>query len=303
MPELPEVETICRGLGNLIGRRIQKVFRSEKKLRIDSSLDLQGLKGATILQLERRARYLLIHFSNKNSLILHLGMSGKITINPTPSSLAQSAEDLMSSNSTAKLTRSSARLRRPRMMWCGKKHDHFALEFTDGSHLIFNDPRRFGFVDLVATKNLKNHKMLVQLGVEPLSNKFNFALLRKKLCDKKMNIKTAMMDNKIVVGVGNIYINESLFDSGISPLRTASSLKENEIKKLVSSIKKILKKAIKLGGSSISDYVTASGNLGNFQNTFRVYGRASENCLHCNTVIEKIVQNGRSSFYCSTCQR
>ena len=274
MPELPEVETICRGLGNLIGRRIQKVFRSEKKLRIDSSLDLQGLKGATILQLERRARYLLIHFSNKNSLILHLGMSGKITVeNPT------------------------------RMMWCGKKHDHFALEFTDGSHLIFNDPRRFGFVDLVATKNLKNHKMLAQLGVEPLSNKFNFALLRKKLCDKKMNIKTAMMDNKIVVGVGNIYISESLFDSGISPLRTASSLKENEIKKLVSSIKKILKKAIKLGGSSISDYVTASGNLGNFQNTFRVYGRASENCLHCNTVIEKIVQNGRSSFYCSTCQR
>lgn len=270
MPELPEVETIRRGLENLVGKKIQKVFRSEKKLRIDSSLDLQGLEGATILQLERRARYLLIHFSNKKSLILHLGMSGKITISKKFQQL---------------------------------KHDHFTLQFTDGSHLIFNDPRRFGFVDLVATKDLQNHKMLARLGVEPLSNKFNFSLLREKLRGKKMNIKTAMMDNKIVVGVGNIYINESLFDSGISPLRAASSLKENEIKKLTSSIKKILKKAIKLGGSSISDYVTTSGDSGNFQNSFRVYGRAKEKCLHCKSLIQKLTQNGRSSFYCPTCQR
>jgi formamidopyrimidine-DNA glycosylase len=139
--------------------------------------------------------------------------------------------------------------------------------------------------------------------VEPLSDEFNFSALRKKLRSKKMNIKTAMMDNKIVVGVGNIYINESLFNSGISPLREASSLKENEIKKLVSSIKKILKKAIDLGGSSISDYVTASGNLGNFQNNFCVYGRANKKCPHCQNLIKKIMQNGRSSFYCSICQK
>jgi formamidopyrimidine-DNA glycosylase len=270
MPELPEVETIKRGLEVLKNKKILHIFRSQKKFRIESSLDLQGLVGAKILQFERRARYLLINFSNKKTLILHLGMSGKVTV-------AKKFQQL--------------------------KHDHFKIEFDGGLYLIFNDPRRFGFLDLVVTKNLKNHKILTKLGVEPLSDEFNFSALRKKLRSKKMNIKTAMMDNKIVVGVGNIYINESLFNSGISPLREASSLKENEIKKLVSSIKKILKKAIDLGGSSISDYVTASGNLGNFQNNFCVYGRANKKCPHCQNLIKKIMQNGRSSFYCSICQK
>lgn len=270
MPELPEVETVRRGLENLCGKKIVKVFRSDKKMRIASSLDLQDLRTAKITEITRRARYLIIHFHNKKSLILHLGMSGKVTV----------------SRDFKKL-----------------KHDHFACEFDDGRWLIFNDARRFGFIDLVETKNLETHKMLAKLGPEPLSDQFNFAYLKEKLRDKKMNIKTTMMDNEIVVGVGNIYINESLFDSGISPLRAASSLKDSELKKLISSIKKIIKHAIDLGGSSISDYVTASGDLGNFQNTFKVYGRAKLNCLHCKTLIEKVTQNGRSSFYCPDCQK
>jgi len=270
MPELPEIETIRHGLQNIVGKKIKQISRSEKKLRMASKLDLQGLVGLKILEVKRRARYLVIDLSDKKSLIVHLGMSGKFTLQKKFSPL---------------------------------KHDHFVIFFDDGGHLIFNDARRFGFVDFIETKNLKNHQFLKKLGVEPLSDEFHFAHLKEKLQRKKMNIKTAMMDNCVVVGVGNIYINESLFDSGISPLREASSLKENELKKLISSIKKILESAIKLGGSSISDYVNSSGDLGNFQNTFKVYGRAKEKCLQCKNLIQRIVQAGRSSFYCDKCQK
>jgi formamidopyrimidine-DNA glycosylase len=270
MPELPEIETIRSGLQNLVGRKVKKIFRSDKKLRMSSGLDLHDLNGLKILEINRRARYLIINFTDKKSLILHLGMSGKVTVQKKFSQL---------------------------------KHDHFVIFFDDGGHLIFNDARRFGFVDFIETKNLKNHQFLKKLGVEPLSDEFHFAHLKEKLQRKKMNIKTAMMNNEVVVGVGNIYINESLFDSGISPLREASSLKENELKKLISSIKKILESAIKLGGSSISDYVNSQGDLGNFQNSFKVYGRSKEKCLHCKILIKRLVQNGRSSFYCEQCQR
>ncbi len=270
MPELPEVETVRRGIANLAGNKVSKIFRSDKKMRIESTLDLQSLKNAKITEISRRARYLIIHFDNQKSLIIHLGMSGKVTVK----------------NDFEKL-----------------KHDHFALEFLDGKYLILNDARRFGFVDLVATKNLEKHKMLSKLGPEPLSQEFEFDYLKSQLHGKNMNIKTTMMDNEIVVGVGNIYINESLFDSKISPTRQASSIKDSELKKLIASIKKIIQNAIDLGGSSISDYVTASGDLGNFQNTFKVYGRDKLQCLSCKNLIQKIKQNGRSSFYCSTCQK
>jgi formamidopyrimidine-DNA glycosylase len=277
MPELPEVETVRKGLQNLEGKKVKSVFRSNKKMRIVSTLDLEELKNAKILEVTRRARYLIINFDNKKSLIIHLGMSGKITLQHEFNKL---------------------------------KHDHFALEFAN-LWLIFNDPRRFGFIDLIENKNIKNHKMLSKLGPEPLSDEFNLSDLKEKLSRKKMNIKTTMMDNEIVVGVGNIYINESLFDSKISPLRDANSLSDAELKKLISSIKKIIANAIELGGSSINDYVDAKGDLGNFQNSFKVYGRENKkscansegNCLLCKNLIRKIKQNGRSSFYCAQCQK
>ncbi len=270
MPELPEVETVRRGLEGLVGKKITQVFRSNKKMRIDSSLDLQGLSGAKILKLGRRARYLIVDFDNKKSLILHLGMSGKVTLQADFKQL---------------------------------KHDHLACKFNDNSWLIFNDTRRFGFVDLVESKNLTKHKMLAKLGPEPLCDDFSFADLKPKLTNKKMNIKTTMMDNEIVVGVGNIYISESLFDSKILPTREAASLKDGEIKKLIASIKKIIAQAIEMGGSSISDYVNAKGDLGYFQNSHKVYGREGQNCLLCKNLIKKIVLNGRSSFYCTQCQK
>ena len=270
MPELPEVETIRRGLENIVGKKITKIFRSEKKLRLETSLDFQALKGAKISEIFRRARYLIINLSNDLSLIIHLGMSGRITIEQEFSKL---------------------------------KHDHFAHEFTDGTWLVFNDPRRFGVVDLVKTKDLLKHKMLVKLGPEPLEKEFNFTDFAKKLRSKKTNIKNTIMDNHVVVGVGNIYANESLFDSGISPLRNSDSLAKNEIEKLISSIKKIIKAAIKAGGSSISDYIDSHGNSGKFQDGFKVYGRAKGKCLQCKNLIQRIVQSGRSSFFCNQCQK
>lgn len=270
MPELPEIETIKRGLENLAGEKIVKIFRSDKKLRINSCLDLQQLKSCVIKEFSRRARYLVIHFNHDFSLIIHLGMSGRITVEKEFKKL---------------------------------KHDHFACELSDGKWLIFNDPRRFGFVDLIKTQDLKKHKMLAKLGPEPLMDEFNFADFSQKISRKKKDIKTTIMENEIVVGVGNIYANESLFDAGISPLRQACSLKKEEIEKLISSIKKIIQAAIKSGGSSISDYVDSNGNSGHFQKGFKVYGRSGEKCLQCKNPIQRIVQSGRSSFLCNQCQK
>lgn len=275
MPELPEVETVCKGLQPLVNKKVSTIFRSDKKLRIESALKLDEIIGAKITKINRRARYILIDFENARSMILHLGMSGKVTLSHH---------------------------------FHPAKHDHFACEFDDQSWCIFNDTRRFGFVDLLLTKDLNNHKMLAKLGPEPLSDAFNFDYLYAKLKNKSMNIKTTMMDNEIVVGVGNIYINESLFEAKISPLRAANKIKAKELQNLIAVIKKTIKKAIELGGSSISDYVDTKGDLGYFQNELKVYGRypsksAHEQCFICNDTIAVIKQNGRSSFYCKTCQK
>lgn len=270
MPELPEIETVKNGIKYLEGNVIKSYFKSSKKLRISPNQDLKSLIGAKITRISRRARYLIINLDNSKSLILHLGMSGKISI---------------------------------RSNYKPIKHDHFICNFTDESYLVFNDPRRFGFVDLVNTDLLAQHQSLANLGPEPLEDDFNQAYLSKQLSNKKINIKTAMMNNKIVVGVGNIYINESLFDSKISPLRPANDLNKLEIARLVSSVKKILKKAIKAGGSSISDYKNAKGEIGYFQHDFKVYDRDLEKCLICKNQLSKVRQNGRSTFYCSKCQK
>lgn len=276
MPELPEVEIVRRGLQNLIGQKTTNIYRSQKKLRFDSTLSLALLNNKIINKIERRARYLILDFSGNYSLIIHLGMTGSVVIE---------------SASTSPKTPKNA------------NHNHFICQFGDNLRMVFNDPRRFGFVDLLHTKNLPQYKMLAKLGPEPLSEDFNAKYLAQKLKDKKMNIKTAMMNNEIVVGVGNIYINESLFEAKISPLRSAFSLKMPEINKLVKIIKNTLQNAIDLGGSSINDYVNSEGEKGSFQDNFKVYGNNGRKCLHCNDHITKIVQNGRSSFYCKHCQK
>lgn len=289
MPELPEVETICRGLEqNIISKKILSIQTSDKNLRLPFPKNFADLESQKIISVVRRARYILIEVSSlylgesslrqqtmgvhNKILLIHLGMSGKVlTKEKLPTKL--------------------------------EKHDHFVIKFSDGSCLIYNDPRRFGLVDLVEKTKITEHKMIKNLGPEPLSDEFNEKYLAEKLKGKKLNIKTTMMDNAIVVGVGNIYINESLFESKISPTRDAGSLNLKELEILVANIKKILQKAIKLGGSTLRDYVKSNGDVGGFQFDFKVYGREGQDCLISAGKIKKIKQNGRSSFYCSNCQK
>ena len=273
MPELPEVETICRGIeSSIIGKKIESIYTSNKNLRLPFPENILDLEGKRIESVTRRARYILIGISTTKILLVHLGMSGKLIYQEKlPIEL--------------------------------NKHDHFVIRFDDDSGLIYNDPRRFGLVDLVDEKKINQHKMIKNLGLEPLSEEFDAKHLQEKLAGKKINIKTAMMDNSVVVGVGNIYINESLFESKISPLKAAGSLSLKELKILVGNIKSILAKAIKLGGSTLRDYVQLNGDIGNFQFDFKIYGRGEEDCLICSGKIKRIKQNGRSTFYCPSCQK
>ena len=270
MPELPEIETIKRGLQPVKNAQILEIFRSKYNLRFSSSEDLENLEENHIIDIARRARYLLIKLSNQKTLVIHLGMSGRINLSKDFNYL---------------------------------KHDHFALKLSINQWLIFNDARRFGFVDLVKDQDLASHKLLKDLALEPLSEEFNVDYLFSKLRNKTTNIKSTMMDNKIVVGVGNIYINESLFDARISPILPANSLNKKAIERLIISIKKIIHNAIENGGSSISDYQNANGELGFFQNFHKVYARENQDCVVCNTKIIRIIQNQRSTFYCPNCQK
>jgi formamidopyrimidine-DNA glycosylase len=269
MPELPEVETVKEGIKIIANLKITNIFTSDKKLRINSANDFKLLKDQKVTNITRRARYLICDISNNYSLIIHLGMSARLTIGPIFSNF---------------------------------KHDHFACQFANNKWLIFNDPRRFGFIDLIDSNKIKDHKFLKNLGPEPLSKDFNNNYFYSKLQKKNINIKTTIMDNKIVVGVGNIYASESLFDSKISPLTIASKLTQNQSEQLLKSIKKVIKKAIKLGGSTISDYVNASGEFGGYQSNFKVYNKNNQPCSICDNKIIRIIQNNRSSFYCPNCQ-
>ncbi len=272
MPELPEVETICRGIEqHIIGKKILSITTSNKNLRLPFPKNFTDLQEQKILSVVRRARYILINITHKKILLVHLGMSGKL---------------LYLENLPKKLA----------------KHDHFVMCFVDGSCLIYNDPRRFGLVDLVDEDRINQHQMIKNLGPEPLGDEFNSKYLGEKLKGKKINIKTVMMDNVIVVGVGNIYINESLFESKISPLKAAGSLNLKQLEILVKNIKNILGRAIKQGGSTLRDYVQLNGDIGGFQFDFKVYGRDNKDCLVCSSKIKKVKQNGRSTFYCGNCQ-
>ena len=311
MPELPEVETVKSGLEqNVIGKEIVDIKTSDKNLRFPFPKNLSDLKNSKIILVQRRARYLLINLDNNKTLLVHLGMSGKLNyFDNFPNFI--SYDPLVDTNSrriVAAVTYGDSCDKKNNIIdkddFCRpKKHDHVFILFSDGSGLIYNDTRRFGFVDVVENNQINSHKMIKNLGVEPLSDDFNAQYLAKFLKTKSMNIKTTMMDNKIVVGVGNIYINESLFLSGISPIRAANSLKKSEIELLVKNIKEILVSAIKAGGSTLRDYVDLKGDVGEFQFDFKVYGKHNKNCLDCQTKIQRIKQNGRSSFYCSKCQK
>jgi formamidopyrimidine-DNA glycosylase len=277
MPELPEVETVCRGLsGNILGLKVSSVEAYAEKLRDFIPLDLnKKILNHTITKIERKAKYILIHLAaNANFqspvLIIHLGMSGRLTIQDE--------------------------------VYERKKHDHVILKLNS-LLLVFNDARRFGIFTLTDLENLSRHKLFRKLGLEPLSSDFTVAKLKALFKNRNKNIKNTLMDASLIVGIGNIYASEALFRSGIHPERTASSLTDKDIKKLHEQIIITLEDAIRAGGSTLKDFSKANGESGYFQYQFKVYGREGLPCFTCKTLIQRIVQGGRSSFFCSKCQK
>lgn len=273
MPELPEVETVCRGLKkSLSGRIFTDVKLNRNGLRIPFPANFsEDVKGRKVKDVSRRAKYILIDLDNEETIIAHLGMSGSFTVN--------------------------------RPGYNSKKHDHAIITLDNKNLLVFNDARRFGLITLTKKKSVKSHPLIKNLGLEPLSAEFDGKSLKKLLSAKKAPVKNVIMDQNLVVGVGNIYAAESLFMSRISPFRAANKVTLAECEILSQNIKKILERAIKAGGSTFSDYRNSEGDVGYFQFNFEVYSREGLNCLKCKNKIKRKKQAGRSTFYCSICQK
>lgn len=271
MPELPEVETIVRELReNIVGQIIKEVVLSKSKLRVNYSVDFINIaQNRQILNIKRCAKYIFITLSGGWVIIVHLGMSGRLT-----------TTDLVLCN----------------------KHNHVIWCFKNRKYLVFSDPRRFGLVIIVRDDTINKLPFIQNLGIEPLSNEFNTDVLSTLIKNKKCSIKATIMDSSIVVGIGNIYASESLFYAGIRPTRIASTLSDAEIDKLVNSIKYTLNYAINSKGATLKDYRTSHGISGGFQNSFKVYGRVKQPCYDCNDQIFMVRISGRSSFYCPKCQ-
>lgn len=274
MPELPEVETVCRGLAKLVGgRRIMTVTLRRQAIRTPIPKGfVQAVEGAIITKIARRAKYILMHLDNAKTILFHLGMSGRMLVEKTMPKTLQ-------------------------------KHDHAVFELDGGQVLIFNDARRFGMIDLCPTKNLPHHPLLENLGLEPLSKEFNAAALKDRIKGVRAPIKAAIMDQRRLVGVGNIYACEALHLAKVCPARVAATLKPRETAALAAAIPETLNAAIASGGSTLRDYVRSDGDLGYFQHHFRVYGKAGKPCSACGTAIKRLTQSGRSTFYCPRCQR
>jgi len=279
MPELPEVETVKRGLAPVMESYVfDSVTLNRPDIRFpfaDGFVD--RVQGATLTRLSRRAKFLQAELSTGERLFMHLGMSGRFTIDAgfIPGQFVHTHDT-------------------------NPKHDHVVFIMSSGARIAFNDPRRFGFMELVASGEPTR---LDTLGPEPMGNDFSAPILRTALKGKKSKIKAALLDQRVVAGLGNIYVCEALFRTGISPKRGAGRLTVAETEALTRNIKDVLAEAIDAGGSSLRDFAATDGKLGYFQHSFDVYGRESEPCPKCAAPIVRIIQSGRSSFYCKACQR
>jgi len=275
MPELPEVETVMRGLdGRLTGRVIARAVLHRPDLRWPIPAELpRVLTGAVVLGFRRRGKYMFMRLDSGVSVLIHLGMSGRMVID-APFAL----------------------------------HEHLTIETSDGSRVGFVDPRRFGALDLIATADEDSHKLVAGLGPEPLGNFFSAPVLLEALAGRASPIKAALLDQSVVAGIGNIYASEALFRARISPRRVARALGAARVERLVPAIRETLTEAIAAGGSSLKDYVQPSGELGYFQHAWKVYDRAGSPCERCPGLpacggIRRMVQMGRASFYCPMTQR
>ncbi len=281
MPELPEVETVRRGLAPVMeGREILRVELRRPDLRYPFPARFADrLTGQTVRHLGRKAKFLTAELSSGEVLVMHLGMSGRFAINGG----SQGAFVHATGEDAA--------------------HDHVVFHVAGGVTVTYNDPRRFGFMELWPTSGFDAYPRLKSIGPEPLSNGFHADYLAAALAGKKTPVKAALLDQGVIAGLGNIYACEALFRAGISPKRLASSIPGVRAERLVPAINAVIADAIEAGGSSISDFSATDGSLGYFQHRFDVYDREGKPCKTCGSEIRRIVQSGRSSFYCGTCQR
>lgn len=292
MPELPEVETVRLGLAPVMeGARFLKVEARRPDLRWPLPRDfVKRLEGTSITGLGRRAKYLLVDLSSGEVLLMHLGMSGSFRV-------ATDGKDAV-----------QGEYHHPRSE--DRAHDHVVFHMSSGARVTFNDPRRFGFMKLVPRSKLDDEKMLSALGPEPLGNAFDAPMLARACRGKKTSLKAALSDQRVVAGLGNIYVCEALHRARLSPRRRASTLAQrsgaptDKAERLVQAIKDVLHDAIRAGGSSLRDHRRTDGELGDFQHNFRVYDREGQPCVTpgCKGVVRRIVQTGRSTFYCPVCQ-
>lgn len=280
MPELPEVETVKRGLETALQNNSFdhiKIYRRDLRIPIPANLE-QRLNKQAIKNIIRRGKYIVVFTQTGEGFVLHLGMSGRIRI----------YQDKLTAEAQAR-----------------HKHDHVIFDMQNQQRVVFNDPRRFGMLYSVDEQNWEQQKPFSDMGIEPLGNHFNPAYLANALSSKKSPIKSALLDQSVIAGIGNIYACEALYYAGIDPRRSAHRLNENETAKLCTAIREVLIKAIEAGGSSLRDHVQTDGSLGYFQTQWAVYGRQHEKCPAChdNCRIQRITQSGRSTFYCPTQQQ
>jgi formamidopyrimidine-DNA glycosylase len=293
MPELPEVETVRRGLAPVMeGARFDDVVANRGDLRWPLPKDfVKRIKGQTVSGLGRRAKYLLADLSSGEVLVMHLGMSGSFRV-------ALDDGETVAGNYYHDRSKDTV-------------HDHVVFRMSSGATIRFNDPRRFGSMKLVARDKLDEEPQLRELGPEPLGNEFSAALLAAACRGKNTSLKAALLDQTVVAGLGNIYVCEALNRALISPKRKASTIATRKgepterAEKLVDAIKTVLNEAIKAGGSSLRDHRRTDGSLGDFQHNFRVYDQEGKPCptRGCKGIIKRLVQNGRSTFFCPVCQK
>jgi formamidopyrimidine-DNA glycosylase len=293
MPELPEVETVRRGLQPVMeGFRIVRLEARRKDLRFPFQTDFVArLEGQTVTGLGRRAKYLMADLASGDVLLMHLGMSGSFRVVSDAASTVPGA------------------FHHPRSE--DRAHDHVVFHMSSDASVVFNDPRRFGYMKVLARGEIENEPLLRDLGPEPLGNAFDAAMLARSCANKKTSLKAALLDQRVVAGLGNIYVCEALFRAHLSPRRLAATLATRKgeptdhAKRLVMAIHAVLNQAIKAGGSSLRDHRQTSGELGYFQHSFQVYDREGENCHSggCSGVVKRFTQNGRSTFWCPKCQK
>tara|TARA_X000001036_G_C20522359_1_gene742647 strand:- start:158 stop:1024 length:867 start_codon:yes stop_codon:yes gene_type:complete len=288
MPELPEVEVVKKSLNKSIYHLTLKNIEIRNKFlrfKINTKL-MKKMVGSKVISINRRSKYIIIKFDNNYTILIHLGMTGKFIIFDSKN---------IKRNSSFYHKLADHKL----------KHDHLIFKFNKKIKLVYNDIRKFGFLKVEKTKKLNLNSHLKKLGPEPLSKSFSFHYFKKKIIQRKLSIKDLLMDQKFVAGLGNIYVNEAIFQSKINPIMQVRNLNDKKISSLIRNIKKILNKAIKEGGSSIKDFNNIEGKEGNFQQFFNVYGRNGMHCTRakCRGIVNKIKISNRSTFFCSICQK